>query len=443
MNEYIGALILLLIFGFLLHQLRRKDKQLLEKNSKISLLEHKNKDILKQYSGEVQQLKLQNEQAFIRIREDAAINAQKNTDLQILKEKVNGLAEIQLLNEKNLSLISQYKAEIQSLKTDLEKEKAYIQDRQSSLERLLSGNLSAFPYLSGMIADYLLLEEYQNNEYHGKSKRLLERKLRIDTLLREKKELIQRAKEAQYQLDFLLTAFPALSDFLSTDYQEISYEFDYKDYDTVRDYLSTEEYAQLSESERNQLALDRYVESHGKSKWQIGRDYELSVGYQYEKKGYQVQYTGSTEGLADLGRDLIAKKGRRVLIIQCKYWSTEKVIREKHIAQLFGTALCYRVDHPEEEVIPLFVTCTKLSDEAKEFARKLPVSYVEDFSFKEFPRIKCNIGRDEFGPTKIYHLPMDQQYDSVIIDKPGEFMAFTVKEAEEKGFRRAWRWHQS
>ena len=133
------------------------------------------------------------------------------------------------------------------------------------------------------------------------------------------------------------------------------------------------------------------------------RDYELSVGYQYEKKGYKVQYTGSLEGLADLGRDLIATKGKVVLIIQCKYWSTEKIIREKHIAQLFGTALCYQVDHPDMKVSPLFITCTKLSDEAKSFAQKLHVTYVENFSFKEFPRIKCNIGKDAFGAqTKIY-----------------------------------------
>ena len=40
--------------------------------------------------------------------------------------------------------------------------------------------------------------------------------------------------------------------------------------------------------ERNQLALDRYNNSHNKTKWQIGRDYEQYVGYQYRKKGYIV-----------------------------------------------------------------------------------------------------------------------------------------------------------
>ena len=61
----------------------------------------------------------------------------------------------------------------------------------------------------------------------------------------------------------------------------------------------------------------------------------------------------------------------------------------------------------------------------------------------QFPRIKCNIGRDEYGAvTKIYHLPMDQQYDNVIIEPDkGEFFAMTVLEAENAGFRRAYKWY--
>ena len=39
---------------------------------------------------------------------------------------------------------------------------------------------------------------------------------------------------------------------------------------------------------------------------------------------------------------------------------------------------------------------------------------------------------------KIYHLPFDQQYDKTIVgDQKGEFFAWTVQEAAEKGFRRA------
>jgi len=39
-------------------------------------------------------------------------------------------------------------------------------------------------------------------------------------------------------------------------------------------------------------------------------------------------------------------------------------------------------------------------------------------------------------------LPMDQQYDTTKINKKdGDFYAFTVQEAEDKGYRRAHKWH--
>ena len=53
----------------------------------------------------------------------------------------------------------------------------------------------------------------------------------------------------------------------------------------------------------------------------------------------------------------------------------------------------------------------------------------------EFPRIKCNVNNGE----KIYHLPFDQQYWRTQIKNNQEFYAWTVEEAERKGFRRAMR----
>ena len=74
-------------------------------------------------------------------------------------------------------------------------------------------------------------------------------------------------------------------------------------------------------------------------------------------------------------------------------------------------------------------------------AEYLNITVAEDVHLKEYPRIKCNIGHDEYGNIqKIYHLPFDQQYDSTKITAKGEFFAFTVKEAEEAGFRRAHKW---
>ncbi len=59
----------------------------------------------------------------------------------------------------------------------------------------------------------------------------------------------------------------------------------------------------------------------------------------------------------------------------------------------------------------------------------------------EYPRIKCNNGVDEFGmKTKIYHLPMDQQYDRVQLIHDEDMRVFTVEQAVNAGYRRAFKW---
>jgi hypothetical protein len=137
--------------------------------------------------------------------------------------------------------------------------------------------------------------------------------------------------------------YPVLQDVIDAEFRDLEVSFDQvTDHDPVRRYIEREEWEKLSESERNQRALDRYIESRKKSKWQIGRDYELYCGYCYEKKGFLVDYFGSYNGLDDLGRDLIISKGDDIRIVQCKYWSKFKTIHEKHIFQLFGSMYQYR-----------------------------------------------------------------------------------------------------
>lgn len=249
------------------------------------------------------------------------------------------------------------------------------------------------------------------------------------------KEFEKKYKLMKYEYDILFALFPELENYLdyydeNSDNESID---EYKEsFDYVKNWVSKEEYMRLSENERNQLALDKYVEKRKKSKWQVGRDYEMFIGYEFENKGYDVDYTGIKNGLEDKGRDLIAKKEDEILIIQCKNWSRNKTIREKHICQLFGTAVKYGLDN-NVKVTPLFVTTTSLSDDALDFAGFLGVRVLANYDIKDFPRIKCNINHGE----KIYHLPFDQQYDRTQIKNKGEFYAWTVQEAVDKGFKRA------
>jgi hypothetical protein len=118
--------------------------------------------------------------------------------------------------------------------------------------------------------------------------------------------------------------------------------------DIIRRFVPADQYAKLSEAQRSDLALKRWRESR-KSNWQIGRDYERAIGYEFEGAGYVVEYFGAVKGLEDLGRDLIAMKDDITYLIQCKYWSQRKEIHEKHIFQLIGTAFeyaCNRLSKP-------------------------------------------------------------------------------------------------
>ena len=253
-------------------------------------------------------------------------------------------------------------------------------------------------------------------------------------------------REMLYKFQILIDVFPELKSYIddSTGMALSSLKTSNLDniianYDKVKDYISDEEYNNLSTIERNQLALDRY-NVRPKSNWTIGIEYEMYIEYWFrEKKKCKTIPHGSLNGLKDLGRDIIAEEDKNgthiTYIIQCKRYSANKQIHENTICQLYGTAIEYELSHSElfGIIIPILYTTTDLSPMATKFAERLKVKTYKA-PMREYPQIKCNIGRDG---EKIYHLPFDQQYYNVKIDKPGEFYAWTVKEAEDAGFRRA------
>lgn len=254
-------------------------------------------------------------------------------------------------------------------------------------------------------------------------------------------------RKMQYKKEILCNTFPELSQFFEDDHNEsieaIGLYSDTNDlqesYDRRANYLSKDEWNNLSDTERSQLALERY-NARPKSNWTIGVEYEMYIEYWFrEKKKCKTIPHGSLNGLADLGRDIIAeedKDGTHITyIIQCKRYSANKQIHENTICQLYGTAIEYELSHKDlfGIIIPILYSTTDLSPMAAKFAERLGVKTYKT-PMREYPQIKCNIGKDG---EKIYHLPFDQQYYKVKIDKAGEFYAWTVKEAEDAGFRRA------
>jgi hypothetical protein len=321
-----------------------------------------------------------------------------------------------------------------------EKRIKYANGTMARVDEYIKAKCDSYHRLAGLMADFLTL-------HYEKSAAFLENKTRpayveaerIRELKAETREIIKDKKVLEYKLAYIEALFPNIVDIFDSDFEKEEY-FDLETDETTdrtRNFLSHEEYSNLSPRERNQLALDRYLEGR-KSKWQIGRDYEMYIGQQFEARGFNVAYTGIIENIEDMGRDLICKKKDVTYVVQCKNWSQEKKIHEKHIFQLYGTVILRQIETPRDQVIGVFVTTTELSFKAKKIAKHLDIIIYTKIPLQDFPRIKCNINRTT--GEKIYHLPFDQQYDKAQIEKnKGEFYALTVEEAENAGFRRAWR----
>jgi len=330
----------------------------------------------------------------------------------------------------------------------LDKDKEQLARDKDAISQLAKEKSQGFPWLAKAYADYFYLQDLKRAGYlKSKSHPAVRAAEHVREVASQRRIAERLYRVLRYKLEYYERLFPWLVDFGDegidelirqiVEEKEVEADIEEPD-DPVKKYLTQAEYAKLSTAERNQRALDRYWQKR-KSKWEIGRDYERFTGYLYERKDYAVYYQGIIEGLADLGRDLICTRDNIAEIVQCKYWSKEKEIHEKHIFQLYGTFIAYKIDHPDKEVSACFVTSTRLSDRAKQFANALAIAAIEEQPLEHYPCIKCNVSRRD--GTKIYHLPFDQQYDRTLVEEErNECYVETVKEAEDLGFRRAFRW---
>jgi HJR/Mrr/RecB family endonuclease len=255
----------------------------------------------------------------------------------------------------------------------------------------------------------------------------------------ELKEWKHTAKKYEFLYKQLSETIPTIAEEISSD--DLLDENSITGMDEEEIYtklLSKEEFSKLPQEEKDQLALNKYLQTNF-SKWEIGKFYERQIGYLYETEGFNVTYEGIIKGLEDFGRDIIASKDSKTFIIQCKNWSKAKIIREKHIFQLYATTIHYRIKNGNKKTTPIFVSNTSFSEEAIAVAKLLKVELKTIEFNKNYPLIKCNIGSN--SKEKIYHLPFDQKYDYVQIDiSTGEFYTQTVQEAVKAGFRRAKRY---
>lgn len=361
------------------------------------------------------------------------------------------IAEISLKDKKLDENEKKHTEELQALDVAHKKDIALQKSINERLSSLLKSK-NPFKDTASMAADFetsIFEKEEKYLRYKPRpAERAADKVKEIRTLFNRN---LSECKQILYKYEFLLSVFPELKEYVEdektllslSEYENIDDINDKRD--RVKDWLSKDEYYRLTENQRNQLALDRY-KNRRKTNWEIGIEYELYIGYLLREgkppfnRIFHVIQFGELNGLNDLGRDIIAEKSnldgtRDIYVIQCKRWAENRLVHENAICQLFGTTIEYKIKHRHYincNFIPVFITTTELSNMAIEFARVLNVK-VYKCPMGDYPMIKCNIN----GYDKIYHLPFDQQYHNTLIKDEGEFYAMTVKEATDKGFRRA------
>lgn len=346
-------------------------------------------------------------------------------------------------NQGTLNQITEEKEKLEKERKEKASTLADLIKLQTSFEKNF---LDGRKWLADLIAEHEVAKDQALEEcLRYKSRPAITAANEVSRIKKEKKALIKENILLKSELETIKEYFPVVEEYEQEILEETNgfLPLDLTDdsgVDRVRRFMSPEEYKKLPTSERNQLALDRFLKHTSQS--YVGKLFELQLGWEYEQANYLVEYTGIQDKKKDKGRDLICKEFAGMgdtLIVQAKCWAAKKTIFEKHIFQLFGTVFEYKRKHPGEVVRGVFVTTTKLDDFARECAKELGIDVEENYKLrKDFPMIKCNISS---SGEKIYHLPFDQQYDKVKIDKQGEFLALPVKEAEAAGFRRAMRWH--
>lgn len=431
----IGGIIVLIFISSYIAELWRKRRENQQKIDDYPYIKNQIKE------NNIQIEKLQSEKSNLTQKNRSLskrISELENISVKISAELESSKNDVEKINR----LLIQTEKESENFETT-------VKEQHELFFALKDKSNNSISKITSLYSDFLLLEyDIIAKRIENKKRPAIAEGKRIRELKNQSKFHLEQYRQMLYKYEYLLNVFPELTNYVDDfdtlkQLDEANSIEDFKeDFDNVQNYLTKKEYFDLDENFRNQLALDRYLKGR-KTSWQVGRDYEMSCGLTYEENGWEVEYFGMEKRLNDLGRDLIATKGNEVEIIQCKLWKKEKTIHEKHILQLYGTTIIDTLINPDlfKKVTPVFITNTSLSETATKFAKILGVR-IEKWEMKEFPRIKCNIGVDEYGiESKIYHLPFDQHYDRTKIKKGKGFFAKSVQEATEQGFRRSYKYY--
>ncbi|MFH1322825.1 MAG: hypothetical protein ABIH80_03200 [Methanobacteriota archaeon] len=213
-----------------------------------------------------------------------------------------------------LDTLDAYDQQLNQRSAEQDNRNRALDKKQETVLLLAQQKAIGFPWLADAYADFFHLEDLQMaHALQTKKHSALKGAEEVRKAGKRRRDAEKRARLLEYHIKYYETLFPWLADLKSEDVEDelirvSTASKDEKEHeDAAQQWLTPEEYRRLPNSEKYELALERYW-TKKKTKWEIGRDYERYTGYLYEKDGNTVRYQGIIEGFDDLGRDLIVKK---------------------------------------------------------------------------------------------------------------------------------------
>lgn len=105
-------------------------------------------------------------------------------------------------------------------------------------------------------------------------------------------------------------------------------------------------YERSKREEKNKTTIDyKTLIENSKEK---GNQYEYHVAEYFRKQGYRIAEHGRDNGKKDHGIDVIAKREKEIIFIQCKNWevTVKYKIDHRHIKEFIGNCTTYIEKNP-------------------------------------------------------------------------------------------------
>jgi hypothetical protein len=117
----------------------------------------------------------------------------------------------------------------------------------------------------------------------------------------------------------------------------------------------------------------------------IGDLFESEVGQWLRRKGWTVQYRGIVRGFLDGGIDLVCRKARQVLVIQCKCFRWKNVVKTPVLKQLEEDTARFMDENGGVSIgiRPLILTTSRLSGNARRYAKREGIHVIERFFLQD------------------------------------------------------------